>query len=123
MKTWMALSLLGGVALAGCSSTLVESDYDRACTSELECVTARFGDLCAPCGCSDGAIASSSAERYRSDAEWAKRSCAPSDLQARCKPCQDSAPRCIERRCVGVPQTASDLPLLDGGVGTDGGGR
>jgi len=97
---FVAVPVVAAIAAFACSSTLHAEDYDSACSTNDDCVTAFLGDVC-DCACDGvGAISKKGEEKYRQDR--GSISCSN-----QCGPCanQDvavcNAGKCQAQRCAG----------------------
>ncbi|MBI4955357.1 MAG: hypothetical protein HY908_25265 [Myxococcales bacterium] len=83
-------------ALAGCSTHLDANDYDRSCTTAMECTVVFVGDVC-DCKCDLSAINVADYQHYLDDR-------GSPNCSKDCGPCQAYAPACINHVCEAVPK-------------------
>lgn len=85
-------------AACGNPTVLAPSAYSKACATAADCVPAKLGDQCAPCGCPNTAIAKSEQARYETDRTAAQNGCGPIAAIA-CGPCQEAVLTCTSGAC------------------------
>jgi hypothetical protein len=91
-----ALALLA--AACGNPTLLDVKAYSQACSAPADCVPVKVGDVCAPCGCPNTAIAASDKARYDKDADIGRSFCGPVAAIA-CAPCRDAVLTCTNGAC------------------------
>lgn len=91
-------------SLANATTELEDTKYGTSCSTDDDCRSATFGDLCRPCLCPNGAIANTSSDAYDADSRAHRSQClgtadgvacaACAPMKAKCKTSNNSTGSC-----------------------------